>query len=410
MTYRVHASPPWPRNVKTIVAVALLLGTALAFWRFFEFVELFALAALLAFLLSPVVNALRRWTRLPQPLAIAVAYLLFVAVVSLLVLIVGAAIQSQITGLLINVQETLRGLMDLTTWLLTRLMAILRQIGGSRLQLPRVDDLMPQFYESLAGQMSGFIGQGGSLVTGVAQTALMTVTRTIVLFVLSIYLLVDGARILQFFQKAAEQLGYGEDAAILLADFTNIWKTYFLGQLVLALIMSVAVSIVFFALRVDNPIMLGLIAGLFELIPVLGQYLTMVVTVILIFFQPEPPGGLQPWLYTLLVAGVLFSIQQIQGNIILPRLHGRSLAIHPMMILLGVLVGASFAGVFGAVLAPPVLATIKLFGGYTWRKLLDLPPFEIKEEEAIVEAPAAGDVKLAPSLPSLCKEPINQAK
>lgn len=410
MTHRVHTSPPWPRNVKTIVAVALLLGTALAFWRFFEFVELFALAALLAFLLSPVVNVLRRWARLPQPFAIAVAYLLFAAMVSLLVLIVGAAIQSQITGLVINVQETLRGLMDLTTWLFTRLTAILRQIGGSRLQLPQVDDLMPQFYESLTGQMSGFIGQGGSLVTGVAQTALVTVTRTIVLFVLSIYLLVDGVRILQFFQKAAEQLGYGEDAVILLADFTNIWKTYFLGQLVLALIMSVAVSVIFFALRVDNPIMFGLIAGLFELVPVLGQYLTMTVTVILVFFQPEPPGGLQPWLYTLLVAGVLFSIQQIQGNVILPRLHGRSLAIHPMLILLGVLIGASFAGVFGAVLAPPVLATIKLFGVYTWRKLLDLPPFETKEEETVVEAADVGDMKPTASLPSLGKEPINQAK
>lgn len=410
MTHRMHTSPPWPRNVKMIAAVTLLLGTALAFWRFFEFVELFALAALLAFLLSPVVNALRRWAQLPQVFAIVVAYLFFIAAVSLLVLIVGAAIQSQITGLVINVQETLRGLMDLTIWFLTQLTAILRQIGGPRLQLPQVDDLMPQFYESLAGQMSGFIGQGSSLVTGAAQTALVTVTRTIVLFVLSIYLLVDGAQILQFFQKAAEQLGYGEDAALLLADFTNIWKTYFLGQLVLALIMSVAVSVIFFALRVDNPIMFGLIAGLFELVPVLGQYLTMVVTVILIFFQPEPPGGLQPWLYTLLVAGVLFSIQQIQGNIILPRLHGRSLAIHPMLILLGVLIGASFAGVFGAILAPPVLATIKLFGGYTWRKLLDLPPFEIREEKTVVEAPAAGDTKSTPSLPSLGKEPINQAK
>lgn len=408
MTHRIHPSPPWPRNVKTIVAVALLSAAALAFWRFFEFVELFALAALLAFLLSPIVNALRRWARLPQPFAIALAYLLFGAVVSLLILLVGAAVQSQIAGLVINVQETLRGLMDLLTWLLTRLTAVLRQIGGSRLQLPQVNDLMPQFYESLAGQMSGFIGQGGTLVTGVAQTALLTVTRTIVLFALSIYLLVDGARIFHFFQSAAEQLGYGEDAAVLLADFTNIWKIYFLGQLLLAVIMSVAVSVVFFALRVDNPIMLGLIAGLFELVPVLGQYLTMVVTVILVFFQPDPPGGLQPWLYTLLVAGVLFSIQQIQGNVILPRLHGRSLAVHPMLILLGVLIGASFAGVFGAILAPPVLATIKLFGGYTWRKLLDLPPFEAKEEELTVAA--ANDVKPAASLHPLGKEPVNQAK
>jgi predicted PurR-regulated permease PerM len=81
----------------------------------------------------------------------------------------------------------------------------------------------------------------------------------------------------------------------------------------------------------------------------------------------------------LIVAGVLFGIQQIQGNIILPRIHGRTLALHPVLILLGVLMGASFAGVLGAILAPPLLATIKLFSVYFWRKMLDAPPFGDRE-------------------------------
>lgn len=377
MAEQLPTSPNWPRNVKTIAAVSFLLIAALMVWRFFEFVELFILAALLAFLLYPVVNTLRRWARLPQAVAILVAYILFVFVIGLLAVIIGALVQSQIGGFIANIQDTLRGLMLFFGRLFSPITGASVNVGGVRLQLPatQIDDVMPQLYESLAGQMTGFIGQGGSWVTGVAQTAFVTLIRSIVMIVLSIYLLIDGWRVFGFIQRAAQQLGYGEDAQMLLDAFTNIWKIYFRGQVLLAAIMAVLVSIVLFALRVDNPIALGIMAGLLELVPVLGHYIAMTITVILVFFQPEPPLGLTPWLYALLVAGVLFGLQQIQGNVILPRVHGRTLAVHPVLILLGVLIGASFAGVLGAILAPPMLATLKLFIGYVWRKMLDLPPF-----------------------------------
>ena len=195
------------------------------------------------------------------------------------------------------------------------------------------------------------------------------------MIVLSIYLLIDGWRIFGFIQRAAHQLGYGHDAQTLLDGFTNIWKIYFRGQVLLAVIMGMLVSVTLFALRVDNPLAIGIMVGVLELVPVLGHYIAMTITVILVFFQPDPPLGLAPWLYTLIVAGVLFGLQQIQGNVILPRVHGRTLAVHPVLILLGVLVGASFAGVLGAILAPPMLATLSLFIRYIWRKMLDLPPF-----------------------------------
>lgn len=376
-------SPPWPRTVKTIAAVTFLVLGALAFWRFFEFVQLFVLAALLAFILHPILAFLQRWVRLPRGVAVLVTYILFVVVIGGLGLLVGALVQTQIGGLINNVLETVRGITVFVEQLLVRLTNTTFQLGRFRLQLPPIQasQVLPQFYESLVSQASEFIGQGGSLVTGVAQTALVTLTRGIVMVVLSIYLLLDGPRIFAFLQKTAQQSGYGADAAILIEDFQSTWNTYFRGQVLLALIMGVLVSAALFALRVDNPLALGILAGVLELAPVLGQYLTMVIIVVLVYFQPEPAAGLQPWLYTLLVAVVLFGIQQIQGNVILPRIHGRTLALHPVLILLGVLMGASFAGVLGAILAPPLLATIKLFSVYIWRKMLDVPPFEDEEAQ-----------------------------
>ena len=385
MSQHGYSSPPWPRNLKTIAAVAFLVLAALVFWRFFEFVQLLVLAALAAFILHPILALFHRRLKVPRGVAVFVTYLLFVLIISTLALVVGTLVRDQVTGLIDNILETVRGLSQFTQELLVNLSTATVQIGRFYLQVPtsQLNDMLGQFSASLVGQVSEFIGQGGSSwVTGVAQTAIATVTRGIVLVVLSIYLLLDGPRIFAFFERTAQQTGYGDDATILINDFQSIWHTYFRGQVLLALLMSIMVSIALFALRVDNPVAIGIVAGVLELVPVLGQYITMGITIALVAFQPAPPLGMQTWVYVLLVAGVLFGIQQIQGNVILPRVHGRTLALHPVLILLGVLMGASLVGVLGAILAPPILATVKLVGAYVWRKMLDLPPFPAQETVA----------------------------
>ena len=78
----------------------------------------------------------------------------------------------------------------------------------------------------------------------------------------------------------------------------------------------------------------------------------------------------------------MFVIQQIENTILVPRIVGDALDLHALVVLIGVLMGTSLMGLLGAVLAAPVIATLKLFGTYAWRKMLDLPPFE---EESPVE-------------------------
>jgi predicted PurR-regulated permease PerM len=99
------------------------------------------------------------------------------------------------------------------------------------------------------------------------------------------------------------------------------------------------------------------------------------------FLQPTNYLGLEPWLFALLVIGVMFLIQQIENNVLVPRIVGRALDLHPLVIIIGVFMGASLAGLIGAILAAPVLATIKLLGTYAWRKMFDLQPFPEPEQE-----------------------------
>ena len=68
-------------------------------------------------------------------------------------------------------------------------------------------------------------------------------------------------------------------------------------------------------------------------------------------------------------------IQQVENNFLVPRIVGGALDLHPIFVIVGVFMGATLAGILGAILAAPIVASLKVLGNYTWRKLFDLPPF-----------------------------------
>jgi hypothetical protein len=102
------------------------------------------------------------------------------------------------------------------------------------------------------------------------------------------------------------------------------------------------------------------------------------VAVAVTFFQPEHVifgATFQPWQHAAIVLGLMIVIQQVENAFLVPRIVGGALELHPLIVIIGVLMGASIAGILGAVLAAPVIASLRLFGRYAWRKMFDLPPF-----------------------------------
>jgi predicted PurR-regulated permease PerM len=80
-------------------------------------------------------------------------------------------------------------------------------------------------------------------------------------------------------------------------------------------------------------------------------------------------------------------VQQLENNILVPRIIGDSLDLNPIIVMFAVLMFGSIAGIMGMILAAPVTASIKLVGGYAWRKLFDLTPFPNPEKELEPSAP-----------------------
>jgi len=95
--------------------------------------------------------------------------------------------------------------------------------------------------------------------------------------------------------------------------------------------------------------------------------------------------GLSGLTFGLVVIVVWTVIQNVQAILITPRVMGDSLDLHPIVVIIGVLSGASLAGALGVILAAPTIASLRLFGGYVYQKIFDQPPFP----DVTVSPPAA---------------------
>jgi predicted PurR-regulated permease PerM len=133
-------------------------------------------------------------------------------------------------------------------------------------------------------------------------------------------------------------------------------------------------------LGVQNALALGLLAGLLEFIPTIGPFVSAIVSITVAFFQPANYLGVDGWQYALFVLAFMFLVQQLENTILVPRIMGQALDLHALVVIVGVYMGGSLAGILGAVLAAPVIASLKLLGIYAWRKMFDLYPFPQPEK------------------------------
>jgi hypothetical protein len=165
-----------------------------------------------------------------------------------------------------------------------------------------------------------------------------------------------------------------------------IWNAFLRGQITLGIVMGLVVGITMAVLNVRYPVVLGLLAGLLEFVPVIGPLIAGTVAVLVALFQPSNWYGLDPVPFALIVLVASILLQQVENNFLVPRILGGSLNLHPVVILVGALVAANLAGVIGLLLSAPILATLRLFGQYVYRKMFDLDPWP--ERPARPRAPA----------------------
>jgi predicted PurR-regulated permease PerM len=374
-------SPPWSRTTKTIVVVFALLLLALLVMRFRTLLAMLVVAAILAYLLDPLIVFIDKRTNIRRGIVIAVVYVVLAAALIGGFFALGVASYQQAANLIEEIPALIQNVAASIAILVNRTEPI--TLGPLSLDPSVVAwDRLP---EQLLGLVEPLLSQSGSVVSRFATSTVRTLFNLFFIFVLSIYLATDLPRFGGYVKSFAQQPGYREDAERLMPQLRHVWSAYLRGQIILSLVIFLTVWIGLTLLGVQNSLALGLLAGFLEFLPNLGPVISAGVTVLVAFFQPGNYFGLESWQYALLILGLMIVIQQLENHLLVPRIVGGALDLHPIIVIVGLFMGASLAGILGAILAAPLIASLKLVGNYAWRKLFDLPPFP--DEEPIEDPP-----------------------
>ncbi len=378
-----YQSPLWTRSTKVIVTVTALVLLMILAYRFEALLHQLVIAAMLAYLLNPFIITLDKYTSLKRVHAILLVYLALAVVVIGGLVALGVAAFQQSQTLIEDVPTLIAGVTAVIRDTITNLRPI--SLGGLQFDPRTVDWSMVQ--DQILGLVEPMLGRSGQIVGTLASATLRLLGNIFFIFVISIYFAAEIPLLGSHVGDVATAPGYRQDAERMMREFGRTWNAYLRGQVALALVIFFVVWIGLSLLGVQNALALGLLAGLLEFIPVIGPIISTIAATIVAFFQPDPIFSLASWQYALVVLGFMILVQQLENNILVPRIVGEALDLNPIVVMIAVLMGGSIAGILGMILAAPVMASVKLLGGYAWRKLFDLPPFP-EPETASEPSPA----------------------
>jgi predicted PurR-regulated permease PerM len=386
------ASPPWNLTTKAIVAFFAILLTALVIWRFRGLLQPLIAAVILAYLLLPVIGLFERRLRLSRGWSVLLVYAV--------VLVVWLSVAFSLGFLAIDqTNRLLRALPALSEESYDAVAAFLLSVTGNTYQVGRFAFTTPDvaqllelagFEERILGATTTVVRRGGPLVVNVATNVFASVGTGFIVLIASIYVARDMPRFGEFLSDLAHQPGYRSDADQLIKEFRLIWRSYLRGQIILALVIGVVVSAGLWMLGVPYALALGAVAGLLEFLPIVGPLVSTITAMIVAFFLGSTTfETMNPLVFAGIVALFMLIVQQIENGVLVPRIVGGALDLHPIVIIIAVMMGSSLAGILGAVLAAPVAATLKLFGGYGWRKMFDLAPFpdDATDQLVVIDPP-----------------------
>jgi predicted PurR-regulated permease PerM len=367
-------SPRWPAGTKRLVVAALLVLAFLAIYRVRALLIPVIMSVVIAYIILPLVELLEKRTHLSRNLSIAIVYLGIAAI--LVAIPVGTIPQLIVQGnrLLSNTPIYIE---QLTAFFSEPLVVAGYAIPLNELPL---DETVGTIGDDLIGLVRTIGPQGFSLFGNLASatvSALSTLGWMLLVLVFSYYIVRDHRLFWRSFVTLAPA-AYHADMHRLGEETSGIWNAFLRGQLILGIVVGFVTFLIALLVGLPNALLLGLLAGILEFIPNIGPIIAAIPAVLLALFQYEESwlGSLVgPVWFALIVLALYGLVQRVENMYLVPRIIGRSLNLHPLVVLIGALAGASIAGIFGILLAAPLLASARLILLYIYRKLLDQDPF-----------------------------------
>lgn len=347
------------RLLPVMVGLAIV-GISLLALRLAGVLTPFVWAAITAYLLHPLVVRLERGLRLPRVVVIAVLYVFVIGFLIVLGFQIVPTVMEQIRSLIHSLPQLIENAQG----------ELLRQpqihIGGFVIDTGQVEKRI----DDLAGEFAARFGK--EAVPLVLQTAELLV-RVAVFLLATFYFLLQGDSMLRRLRSLAPGR-YRDPLDQIVSQVNDTFGNYIRAQLILFGIMTIATFLVLTILGVQYALVVALASGLLELVPIIGPWVAGSIAVLVAISSESTAFGWSPGHVALAVGISYFVLRMLEDHVVIPQLVGRIVRVHPVLVIFGVMAGASLGGMLGLLVAVPLLAALKIAGEAIIQVVRNPPP------------------------------------
>ena len=318
--------------------LVLVAAVLLVLWLARGIVGPFVVAAVLAYAFAPVVTAFQQRTGLPRALVIGIGYVVFLTALGVGIYLIAHAVNTEIKELTAGGQDIIAG--------------ALHKIVGDHLliagQQITVDELARQIRLSLVGML-----QSPSDALHIAEQAFELALQVVLCLIVTFYFLLDGHRFGLFAMRFLAR-SQREESVRIAHRIHVVLGRWLRGQILLiGLVTVVLYAILGPILHVPYALLLAIISGVLEIIPLVGPVIAAALAGTVAFSTKGTD-------VTLVVLLVYLVVRQVEDQVVMPLVIGRAVHLHPVATIFAVLVGLSAFGILGGLLGVPVAAALNV--------------------------------------------------
>lgn len=335
----------------------------------------FVVAALFAYLLDPLVDRLER--RMHRGLAVSLVFLVAAILVVAFVLVLVPFIERQIGNFLAQLPIWLR-------WFQANAVPWLQQHFGVS---PEILDTQ-KILDTLQANWKEAGGVAATVVAKLSKSGLALVgwvLNAVMIPVVAFYLLRDWdvlvARVHALIPRSIEPV-----VSRLAGEADTVLGAFLRGQLSVMIALGVFYGVSLWLVGIGVGPLIGMIAGLISFVPYLGAITGVLMGVVAALVQ------YQDWTHVLLVLGVFAVGQTLEGYVLVPRLVGDKIGLHPVAVIFAVLAGGELFGFLGVLLALPVASVVMVVLRYLYQRYTHSELYTARAPSDIIvpgEPPAA---------------------
>jgi len=350
----------WNDPFRYVVSIFLFLALIALLIYAREAVKMLVIAAFSAYLISPAVTFLMSRTKLSRKAAVNIVYF------SALIFLVG--IPATLTPIFFDeikivAQDILQVSSDINTTLSNPV-----QFGGWVFHFEQLGESFSHLQDAI--------------LTPLPEEALALLESTsvnvlwLLVIIVSVHLFMsEWLNIKSWLLRLAPDM-YSDEIEELYSRLRDVWMAYLRGQIVLMIVVGIVFTIAWWIMGIPGALVLGVIAGLFTLIPDVGPFLAAALAVAVALLEGSSWIPFSNFIVALLVFAAYLVLINLKNFLVRPYIIGRSLHMNEGLIFISIMMATILEGILGALLVVPVLASAIVIFEYVRRRLLGMPPFD----------------------------------